>query len=388
MEGVDYDVIIVGAGTAGCYLAKRLVKAGLDVCVLEQSQRTKADSGIVSSYFFEHIPERSLIKARIKAMDLIAPNGTKINIRSPKPFAYLLNREKLGKKMRASVRSRVINERFLGCQIHKGWVDVTTSANSSPSARHYSCKVLVGADGTMSGVRKALGIKPPEITWGLIKSEEEGRGPISVFFNKQYSPDGFAWRIPKSGEVGLLSSSRPMEGFQRFLAETATENNRAGRKLARAFHADINSRRHVVGAPIPIGTCRSYTDRAILIGDAAGQVKPLTGGGIVWGLRCARVAAKAIEYSFDANRFDAFFWKTEYEHKWQAVIGRELKRQLAVRKLYGRLGNEQINRIFEIIKPRLERLNEFDYDALSGLAKKLPKFSIAKTIFPALLRLP
>jgi len=141
------------------------------------------------------------------------------------------------------------------------------------------------------------------------------------------------------------------------------------------------------GAPIPVGTCRTHADRTILVGDAAGQTKPLTGGGIVWGLRCADIAARAVEYAFDAGRYDAFFWKTEYERRWQAAIGRELRRQLAVRKLYARLGNAQIDGIFNAIKPQLERASEFDYDALSGLIARLPKISLARVLAPALLRL-
>ena len=383
MSGVDYDVIVVGAGTAGCYLAKRLVKSGINVGVLEQSSRTKADSGIVSSHFFEHVPDRSLIKSRIKAMDLVSPGGTKINIRSNAPFAFVLNREKLGKKMRASVRSRIINERFTGCEIHKGWVDVKTTGtnspvaaqpryrtNSSPSASHYSCNVLVGADGAMSAVRRAIGLKQPEMAWGVINQTGEGRGYSSVYFNKHYSPDGFAWRIPQNEEAGLLSSVRPMENLQKFLADMDTKVNRP------------------VGAPIPIGACRSYSDRCLLVGDAAGQVKPLTGGGMVWGLRCSAIAARAVEYAFDANRYDAFFWKTEYERKWQAAIGKEMKKQLIVRNFYRKISNEQINRVFETVKPRLERIGEFDYDSLSELMKKFPKFSIARTFAPSFLRLP
>jgi flavin-dependent dehydrogenase len=116
----------------------------------------------------------------------------------------------------------------------------------------------------------------------------------------------------------------------------------------------------------------------VLVGDAAGQVKPLTGGGIVWGIRCADIAAKAIEYAFDANRFDSFFWKTEYERKWQAAIGKEMKRQLVVRNFYSKMSNEQINSAFEIVKPQLERTSEFDYDALSGIAKRMPKLFIMR----------
>jgi flavin-dependent dehydrogenase len=242
----------------------------------------------------------------------------------------------------------------------------------------------------MSGVRKALGITQPQMAWGMMAKANSSLSSkarhVTVYFNKDFSPDGFAWAIPQNEEMGMLSSVKPMEYFQRFLSSEAKNNEVEGR-CGRVPRGDINSRRHVVGAPIPIGTCRSYADRAILVGDAAGQVKPLTGGGIVWGLRCADIAARAIEYAFDANRYDAFFWKTEYERKWQAAIGREFKKQLAVRKIYGRMNNSQLERLFDAIRPELERAGEFDYDALSGLVRGLPKLSLARIFVPSLLHL-
>ena len=70
------------------------------------------------------------------------------------------------------------------------------------------------------------------------------------------------------------------------------------------------------------------------------------------------------------------------------IEGKEMKKQLIVRSFYRKIGNEQINRVFETVKPRLERIGEFDYDSLSELVKGLPKFSLARTFAPSFLRLP
>jgi len=252
MEGTDFDVIIVGAGTAGCYLAKRLFEHGINASVIEQSTRTKVDSGIVSQRFFDYVPDKSLITSKIRSMDLKGPNGSAAKIRSSKPFAFLLDRERLGRKMRDGIGAEISTERFLGCDIHKGWADIRTGDN------RYSCKLLVGADGAMSAVRRAVGVEPPELTWGVLCHTEEHRGPISVYFNKDYSSDGFAWNVPATGEIGVLSSTRPNECFQHF-----------------AKGIDVKIKRPI-GAPIPAGACRSYADRTLLVGDAAGQTKPLS----------------------------------------------------------------------------------------------------------------
>ncbi|MEM7815337.1 MAG: hypothetical protein QXF55_03275, partial [Candidatus Aenigmatarchaeota archaeon] len=82
----------------------------------------------------------------------------------------------------------------------------------------------------------------------------------------------------------------------------------------------------------------------------------------------------------------AFFWKTEYEQRWRAAVGSELKRQLLARNLYKRLNNAQIENIFKAIMPSLEGASDFDYDALSELFKAMPKIGLLRTLIPPLLR--
>ena len=363
-------VIVVGAGTAGCHLTKKLVQNGLDVCLLEPNKRTKEDSGIVSRHFFDYVKDKRLIKSRVKAMDLISTNS-RIEIRSTGPFAYILKRRQLGRTMRRSVKSKIVAESFVACEAHKGWVEVKTSYPGG-GPHSYGCRVLVGADGSMSTVRKALGIEQPEMSWGLFgttKSKQPRN--ISVHFNKRYSSDGFAWQIPQNSEVGLLSENRLMERFQTFVRDAKA------------------SVKHPIGHPIPIGYCRSYADRALLVGDAASQVKPITGGGIVWGIECAEVAAKAIMYAFDANRFDSFFWKTEYEKRWKNLIGKEKDRQILARKVYTKLTDLQVDRLLGAVKSKLEHATsgEFDYDAISKLIGARDKLMLTGAVLGSMLPL-
>ena len=97
--------------------------------------------------------------------------------------------------------------------------------------------------------------------------------------------------------------------------------------------------------PLP----RTYGERVMVVGDAAGQVKPTTGGGIYYGLLCADVAANTLHQALESNDLSARSL-ADYERKWRRKLGRELKIGYWARKSYERLSDQQIDRLFDIIK--------------------------------------
>lgn len=94
---------------------------------------------------------------------------------------------------------------------------------------------------------------------------------------------------------------------------------------------------------IPLGPPRhTSTDQVILVGDAAGQVKPLSGGGLFTGLTAARLAAQVASDAIEANDTSARFLR-RYDRKWRDAIGKEIERSYRVRKAYVRLKDEQLD---------------------------------------------
>ena len=97
--------------------------------------------------------------------------------------------------------------------------------------------------------------------------------------------------------------------------------------------------------PLP----RTYGDRLLVVGGAAGQVKPTTGGGIYYGLMCAELAADNLHRALETGSLSARSL-ADYEREWKKKIGRELRMGRWIRRIYGHLSDRQIDKVFDIMK--------------------------------------
>ncbi|MEM7819496.1 MAG: NAD(P)/FAD-dependent oxidoreductase [Candidatus Aenigmatarchaeota archaeon] len=352
-----YDVIIVGAGVAGSYLASKL--KNINALVIEKDNKIKIkDSGIVSGRIFHFFKEKRLIKNKINSMKLYSPNND-ISINTKKPFAFILNRDNFSKFLRSKTNenAEIIYETAKEIEYSKDFVRVVTNENE------YICKLIVGADGANSLVRRSIGIRRPNLYVGIMaKTNYIIRDNISIYFNKYYSPDFFSWIIPQNDEYGLITALDPIERLNYFKNKINLPDG------------------EIYAYYIPIGYTKTYGYRTILIGDACGHVKPITGGGIIFSLISAKYAADIINNAFKENRIDENFL-SQYEKKWKKEFGLEIKKQLLFRNFYRYTTNRQIDKLFKIIKPTIEKIDYFDYDKLSRLWIKFPKLKLIKFIF-------
>ncbi|MBI4174032.1 MAG: NAD(P)/FAD-dependent oxidoreductase [Candidatus Aenigmarchaeota archaeon] len=349
-----YDVIIVGGGVAGCYLASRL--AGLNILLIEKNKKvTLKDSGIVSKDFLDFF-DRSLIKDEITKMEAFSPNDESFTLSNSDPFAYIIKRVEFSRHLREIAKrgAEIVYENVLGVTYGKDFVTVHTTGGS-----HHG-KIVVGTDGANSIVRKYARIQRPFLSLGvMVKTGGNMGGDISVFFNKHFSPDFFAWIIPQNNEYGTISSIRPREYLRHFEKKQFLPGGQ------------------MIAYLIPTGYVKSYSERTLLIGDACGQNKPLTGGGIMFSLRAVLHAQGTIEKALERGRFDEKMLK-QYEADWKRDFAREIDKQFLVRMLYRNLTNSDIDRIFREIGPEMQKLSGFDYDKFSGAWVKLPKFKMMK----------
>ncbi len=348
-----YDVIIVGGGVAGCYLASRL--SGLNVLLIEKNKKvTLKDSGIVSKDFLEFFDSK-LIKNEISSMEAISPSGRSFKLSNSEPFAYILKRTLFTKYLRtiAKRNAKIIYENVLGVT-YSDFVTVHTTGGA------HQGKIVIGSDGANSVVRRYAKISRPFLSLGImVKTRTKLDGEINVFFNKHFSPDFFSWIIPHNNEYGTISSVRPREYLRHFEQKQFLPGG------------------DILAYLIPTGYVRSYDNRTLLIGDACGQNKPLTGGGIMFGLKASCYAASTLEEAFEKGRFDGKILK-RYEDMWKRDFAHEIDKQFLVRMLYRRLTNRDIDKIFIEIGPEIEKLRNFDYDKFSGAWVKLPKLKLMK----------
>jgi len=362
-----HDVVIVGGGVAGCYLASQLPK-DLDVVIIERNKKViPKDSGIVSTRIEEFIGKdvQHLIEHKINKMECISPSGMKFSLQNEQPFAYILKREKFGVylRKRAGEKCTFVNDGVTSVEFHKDHAAVKTTSQL------YNTRMVVGCDGSNSVVRKHMNINNPMCALGMmVKTNQKLEGEISVFFNKYFSPDFFAWIIPQGNEYGLMTSIRPKAYLDYFIKNMYLPQGK------------------LYAYTIPYTYTKSYGNRAMLIGDACGQNKPLTGGGIIFSMVAANYAAQIISDAFEINRFDSNFF-SYYEKYWKKDLAWEIEKQFLLRMIYRKLTNNEVDEIFKNFGPLLSTLNGFDYDKLSGMWKDLPKLKLIKFLISKLPRL-
>ena len=155
-------------------------------------------------------------------------------------------------------------------------------------------------------------------------------------------------------KIGVSATSGSRAAFRAFIASL--------RETGSLGPEPVTAR----GWMIPIGALpKTSGERVLAVGDAAGQTKPTTGGGLYYGLLCARLAAEVLGAALRSDRLGAG-GLAEYERRWRAVLGRELGSAQRFRRIYERLSDADIDRLFEFaaqdgIMRMLEEHANFDW---------------------------
>jgi flavin-dependent dehydrogenase len=222
-----------------------------------------------------------------------------------------------------------------------------------------SALLLVGADGARS--RVAMGIRksrPRRLIRGFGAEAVYHANPlqdhVEIFFDQKSAPGWFAWTIPLGDGIARLGTGSAngmpaRESLQRMRARfpeslgSATFTSRTGGSIA-------------LWEPSKI-----VDDRVLLVGDAARQVKPTSGGGILTGLLSASLAAETAADALRGGDLSSTMMAS-YPARWEVAIGRELRRQYDMRRAFDRLGQRQLNRLLGAVSdPRI-------WDKVAGLA--------------------
>jgi digeranylgeranylglycerophospholipid reductase len=249
----------------------------------------------------------------------------------------------------------------------------TVSVSSRGKEEQITSKCVVAACGFAPGLLRRLGLGTfRDFTFGAqAEVATAGVDEVEVYFGDM-APGFFAWLVPVSpsmARAGLLARKKPGDYLKSWLEHLKSQGKIAA--------ADVKI--HYGAIPIKPLT-RTYSERMIAIGDAAGQVKPTSGGGIYYGLLCADIAADTLHRALMDNDLSVKRLSS-YEKAWRLRLGQEIRTGYRARKLSERLSDTQIDRLFKLakacgIEEAITKAGGVSFDWHGRTAKQLLKYRI------------
>jgi digeranylgeranylglycerophospholipid reductase len=368
------DVVIVGGGPAGLMAARALASEGHAVVVLEEHDEFGVPvhcTGLLGLDAFDELDiPRHAILATTHAARFVAADGTAVSIDAERIRAAIIDRAVFDRSL-AESSAHAGAELRVGARVRSVSIlpDRVRVSGDTPAAS-VDARVCILACGASYRFNRALGLGVPRAYMQSAQIEAEFDGPetVEVYLGRNVAPGGFAWTVPftrdgrRFNRIGLLCEAAAAARFT-------------------TFAASIRQRHHVAEAALPqprlkvlpLGpVTKTYGERLLAVGDAAGLVKPTTGGGIYYGLVSGQLAAEVLSGALrDDDLSDARL--RSYESLWQAKLGSEIRIGLKFRRLASRMNDRAINAVVELARidglvPLLKQTASFNWHGNSAVA--------------------
>lgn len=383
-----YDVIVIGAGPAGAIAAKTAAGKGLDVLLIEKRQEigdpVRCAEGVNKECLKQHVEiDKRWICADLKGSRIFSPDGTKVEMSEEVAggeVGYVLERKVFDRALaeeaaKAGAEVRV-KTRATGLILEN---DFVKGARLMHLGKEYDvrAKIVIGADGVESKVGRWAGIdtslKPVDIetcVQYLVAGGDIDQEYCEFYIGNEIAPGGYIWVFPKGAGkanvgIGILGSKmgkfkpRPVEYLNAFL-----EKRFPNAKIVEMVYG---------GVPVSGSIEQTSKSGLMLIGDAARQSDPITGGGILNAMNAGKMAGEAAYAAISAGDVSLSKLEEVYEKPWRTTLGHDIDMSLIVKNCFINLRDEDFNSLAHSLKDvKFERMSLIDLlQALFRANKKL-----------------
>jgi len=394
------DVVVVGAGPSGSFSALTEAEMGAEVVVCEEHKEVGLPSHCAGHISIKglkrlglHLPAK-LVENEIKGAVFYSPSGQEFRVRLASPVTYVIDRAMFDNHL-AQLAEKAGTKFLLGTKVaslllDKGFV----RGVALKSGEKLSSKMVIDAEGCASTLLKQIGLQTFDkslvvnaVICEANHVDDVENDMVEVYFGQRYAPGLFAWIIPRrngSAKIGLATRvGNPREYLKHFLQAHPV----AHKKLKRSAVKKLSYHLIPLGGPIT----KTYGNGFLAVGDAASQVKPTTGGGVIMGLTCAKIAGESAYQATQQNDFSESFL-SRYQQRSQKAIGFDMAAMRRIRLMLNRLPDERLNQIISFcsqwhLSENLQKVRDIDFQgkALIPLLKSPAAWTVALyTLFASL----
>lgn len=373
------DVAVIGGGPVGSYAALQLAKKGIPVTVYEEHSEIG-----MPSHCAGHISIRSLrnmglyplpdgiVENNFSVANFYSPQGTKFALHLACPVTTAINRAKfdqyLAKQAMDAGAEFSMNTRVESLLRKAGCVKGISIKGTDVTKDNVNSKVVFDAEGISSRLLRQAGLCTLD-TRGLVYAvETEITGAqdlemdaVEVYFGKSYAPGFYGWLIPRpdgSAKLGLATNQGDPRAY---LKRLMTKHPVASKQLAKAKITSAGY--HAISLAGPIG--KAYTGGFLAMGDCASQVKPTTGGGVIFGLTCAKEAADVATQAIQSGDVSAHALQP-YQKRCDDLLNFDVSVMLRLKRFLDSLSDEKLDEMLRVcaklgVDKALKNVDEIDY---------------------------
>lgn len=372
------DIAVIGGGPAGSFAALTLAKLGAKVLVFEEHETIGEPShcaghlSILSLRKLGLYPlPNTIVENIFSQANFYSPAGFKFSVKLAKPVTCAVNRATFDRyiaiKAEAAGARYYLNSRVQFLLIDEGAVKGVVVAQHN-ALKQIPAKIVIDAEGISSRILRQVGLaglNGADLVYG-VEAEVENGGDleldaVEVFLGKAYAPGFYAWLIPRRDGTAKVGLATKKGNPRMFLQRLMQKHPVASRKLHNARIKRITFHPISLGGPVH----QAYADGFLVVGDAASQVKPTTGGGVIFGLTCARIAAEVAKEAISRNDFTSAFLQL-YQKRFTEAFKFDFSVMLRMRRFLDSISDEKLDSILRFysrigLDKTLESVEEIDF---------------------------
>jgi geranylgeranyl reductase family protein len=362
-DRMNLDALVVGGGPAGLYTAWRLAQAGFSTLVCEEHATIGTPvhcTGVLSAASFDEfsIPRDAILNP-LTTVEFVSPAGLQVRYTPPTLQAVVIDRARFDQGLAAQARAAGAEIRF---NTRVSSLEVTRDeVLANAAGMPVRARLVVLASGASYTLQRRLGLGLPRAYLQTAQRELPARslGDVVIQFGSAVAPGGFAWAVPIERpegphvRVGVMATGQTTSWYGAMVGRLASWGVQPDGVRPRLKFLPLRS------------ISRTFGDRVLVVGDAAGLVKPTTGGGIHYSVMSASFACDVAETALRRDRLEASAL-SEYQSRWRRRLSGEFQAQWALRRLAEHMSDRQIDALFELalsdgVMPIVQRTANFNH---------------------------